>query len=142
MPALNFTLQSKIDKVSSGECSQTIRPKGKRIYRINDPLYLFKNQRTKHCRRLGESVCLKVIPVNFRLTDLFFDGSTICFSAIHPNTNYNWPLEWQDRLAKDDGFDSWNELSEFFIKTYKMKIDDNKPFEIIKWRDFKKESKA
>lgn len=136
MPALNFTLKSKINKVLSGECCQTIRPPRKYPIKKNDKLYLYTGMRTKQCIKLGEGVCSKVIPIKFALIDLFQDGTEIFFCIYHTKTGKPWPIEWIKELAKNDGFLNLQGFYKFFIKTYKLKIGDFKEFDIIKWRDF------
>lgn len=140
MPALNFTVF--IDKILSGEKTCTVRAKRKRPIKKGDKLYLYTGMRHKNCQKLGEAVCLGVISIDFRTTDIFFDGTEICFSTFHRGSKNPWPLEWQNKLALDDGFKNWEELSAYFIKSHKMKPDDIKLFDIIQWRDFQGEKDA
>lgn len=41
-------------------------------------------------------------------------------------------------LAKDDGFDGYEDFTSFFKDTYKLKPGDSKGMVIIKWKEFKK----
>lgn len=62
MPALSF-MKCWREKVLSGEKRQTIRVKGKRVYKVGDTLHLFTGMRTKYCERLGRSTCRRVYTV-------------------------------------------------------------------------------
>lgn len=139
MPALNFTVF--IDKILSGEKRQTIRPPRKHPIKLGDKLYLYTGMRHKNCQKLGEAVCKKIIPVVFNLTDLFEDNHEIYFNVSTMKDGPPWPLEWETKLAMDDGFKNKNEFAEFFIKAYKIEPGDSKIVEIIIWRDFHPTSK-
>jgi hypothetical protein len=135
MPALNFKVFT--DKILSGEKCQTIRVKRKYPIKRGDTLYLYKGMRTRKCRKLGEAICVKVIPVKFGLIDLFDDGAELSFAIYQKNSGKQWPLEWVRGLARDDGFDSVEEFSAFFIRNCKIKPNQSpKEFDIISWHAF------
>lgn len=129
MPALNFTLESKIAWILERQEGQTIRPVGKRIFRPRDKLYLYAHQRTKNCRKLGEAVCSEVVPVKF-----YCRCKMLAIIEGNPCPGYQ-------QFAVADGFKTWCELEQFFVTTYKLQTDDFLDMVIIKWRDFKPEAK-
>lgn len=125
MPALNFKKEFA-PKVESGEKRMSIRPIGKRRYRVGDMLFLYTGLRTKACRKLGEAVCAEVVPTimkmetNYLLKRINFYGERpTCIS-------YN-------KFVKADGFNNIEEFEEFFITQYKLKPGDIKEMIIIKW---------
>ncbi|GHU36815.1 hypothetical protein AGMMS50256_33930 [Betaproteobacteria bacterium] len=64
MTAYNFKKKFEADIVS-GKKRQTIRRLGKRRPpHVGERLYLFVGQRTAFCRRIMETVCTKVTPIN------------------------------------------------------------------------------
>lgn len=134
MPALNFTVFT--DKILSGEKSQTIRPQRKIPIKHGDKLYLYTGMRRKGCKKLGEAVCSKVIPVTLMLIDLFKDKTEIELFIFHRRSSHSFIYKMANQLALDDGFDGVKEFNNFFISTYKMKLGDRLKFDIIKWRDF------
>jgi len=117
MPALNY--QDRFaSKVESGEKRQTIRRVWKRPIKLGDTLYHYTGMRTKHCRKLRTAVCKFVEKI--RITD----------SNIQTEFNF---LAWRsvalNRFAHKDGFDSWEEMRDWFDKRYGL------PFEgvLITW---------
>jgi hypothetical protein len=97
---------------------QTIRAKRKdgRNPHVGDTLYLFVAQRTKGCRRLGETICKEVHQITIDWHGINIDGG--------------WLLnaDKQD-LAVADGFNDFYEMKEFFRKEHGL------PFEglLYKW---------
>ena len=121
MPAYNFK-ERHADDVESGKKLQTIRKKRKRPTVLGDIIYLYKGMRTKKCRKLGEGDCISV--QDFILySDKLFRIADIDIPA----------LPWGDglKLAKKDGFDTWEEFVNFFDKEYGLPFLDG---EIIRWR--------
>ena len=121
MPALNY--QGRFaPRVESGEKRQTIRPRRKREIKPGDTLYHYTGMRTKRCRKLGTAVCLRCQPItiNEHSMSIVVDDGTL---GIWPEGG---PLEW---LAHKDGFDSWEEMRDWFKKRYGL------PFEgvLITW---------
>lgn len=136
MPALNFKIF--IDKILSGEKRQTIRPSRKYPVKQGDKLYLYTGMRTKNCRKLGESICSKIIPISIKLVDIFGDGTDINLFIFHRRSNHSFIFKQAKKLALDDGFNDIDEFNNFFIDTYKIKVGDSKEFDIIKWIDFER----
>lgn len=137
MPALNFTVL--IDKVESGEKRHTIRKPRKNPIKPGDKLYHYTGMRHPGCRKLGEAICRKVLNIDFRLIDLFEDGTEEYFGVFYRGCKNSWTWKQEKKLAKDNGFDSWEDFKRFFIDTYKIKRGDVSPFDIIEWMNFVKE---
>lgn len=122
MPALNFK-QRFGPMVERGEKLQTIRKKRKYPIEEGDRLYHYTGQRTKSCRKLGESDCSKVTEIIIDLVDGFpiviLGGQALSRTTIRV-------------LARKDGFRNEFEFCQFFQDTY-----DETPFcgVLIKWED-------
>jgi len=124
MPALSFKAQFA-DAVERGEKRQTIRARRKRPFMVSDRLYLYTGMRTKACRKLGESTCTEVLPIE------------ICIRREHQCV-YGWVTvggnllsEYQIlQLAQADGFSSAAEFFKFFC-------EDAERFrgQLVKWGD-------
>ncbi len=69
MPAINFKAQFASD-VELGIKRQSIRPRGKRVYKVGDKLTLYTGQRTKACRKLGTAIISEVFDIDIVFTDL------------------------------------------------------------------------
>lgn len=134
MPVLNFTLESKIAWILERDEGQTIRPVGKRVYRVGDRLYLYAHQRSKNCRKLGETVCSEVVPITLKK-----HGSLIVIYDNLPQwtCRVGWPDKKKEQLELDDGFKNEKAFDSFFINTYKLKPGDSLEMVIIKWRGFR-----
>jgi len=121
MPAYNFQAW-KASRVESGELTQTIRKKRKRPTVLGDIIYLYFGMRTKKCRKLGEGDCISVQDFILYGRELF-KIADIDIPAI--------PWGDGDKLAKKDGFDTWEDFVNFFEKEYGLPFLDA---EIIRWR--------
>ena len=126
MPALNYQ-ERFAGKVESGEKRQTIRPKRKREIKPGDTLHHYTGMRTRHCRKLLVSKCRAVreirigwfeINIYGEYQDLHFRNESMCMPG-HTSSDY-LPLE---DFAKQDGFDSWGEMREWFQKRYGLPFD-------------------
>ncbi len=104
MPAINFTMF--IDKVESGEKTQTIRKHRKRPIMIGDTLQLFTGMRTKECRRLGTGRCTGVEPIIMHGQGVQYTALNLMISKFQP--------EALNHFAKRDGFDSWADMAAWF----------------------------
>lgn len=119
MPALNFQKQFA-DAVESGSKHQTIRLPRKRhpIY-VGCRLVLYTGQRTKYCKKLGETVCKSVerIVIESRYPLGIFVGVN--------QLSYKQARE----LAWKDGFNLIDDFINFFKLRYGL------PFQgvLIKW---------
>ncbi len=121
MPALNFQARFA-DPVETHAKRQTIRRVWKRPIKVGDTLYLYTGMRTKQCRKLRMVLCLdyRPITINEHSISLLTDLETL---EIWPE---GWSLKW---FARMDGFDSWEEMRDFFKERYGL------PFEgvLITW---------
>ena len=116
MPALNY--QGRFaPKVESGEKRQTIRRVWKRPIKPSDTLYHHTGMRTKRCRRLRVETCLDVRPITLHV------GHYVLTTGEYGG------VDTLDRFAREDGFDLWPEMREWFDKRYGL------PFEgvLITW---------
>lgn len=117
MPAINFKKQFAED-VESGKKHQTIRAKRKdgRNIRPGERLYLYTGQRTKGCRKLGESICASVQQITIDDYGINCDGQWLS----RPE---------REAMAIADGFNSFFELKKFFEREHGL------PFEglLYKW---------
>ncbi len=120
MPALNFQARFA-DAVETHEKRQTIRLVWKRPIKPGVMLYLYTGMRTKHCRMLRTAACLSVRPVTIDVAHYVFAHTMVA-------GKYGG-YDHLNRFAKQDGFDSWKEMRDWFDKRYGL------PFEgvLITW---------
>ena len=109
MVAYNFQKQFA-DVVERGEKTQTIRaPRKNGHAKVGDNLQLYYGMRTKQCRKLRDAVCTKCL--NVTITRDFVrlsGGDRITMSNSHALI----------RFASDDGFDSWQQMRDWFDDKY------------------------
>ncbi len=121
MALIGFQKQFAPD-VECGIKTQTIRALRKNRIKVGEILYLYGSLRTKQTRKLNEVVCQSVDEVRI----------TVRLVTVKDNegkfTHYNC-LEYLDQFAKDDGFEGWNEMVEWFTDNHGL------PFTgvLIKW---------
>ena len=115
MPALNFKKQFA-PKVESGEKRQTIRVIRKNPFKVGDSLYLYTGMRTRYCRKLGEAKVSEIQAVKITTRNIRINGVLL-------------PVHESEKIAKDDGFDSFFDMMYWFFHTHGL------PFEgqLIKW---------
>jgi ASC-1-like (ASCH) protein len=117
VPALSFKKEF-VDAVKNGTKTQTIRATRKRPIKVGDTLYLYTGMRTKNCKKLKEVICKSV-------QDIFINEAGITLS------DDEFPLRYyvSERLALDDGFNSFTELFCFIESNHVI------PFkgQLIKW---------
>lgn len=118
MPALNFQKQFA-DDVESGLKRQTIRLVRKHPIIKGNTLFLYTGQRTKYCKKLGETVCKSV--------EQFVIESS-CPIRVFVGINELSRGEVQ-RLAHADGFSTLDDFINFF------RLRHGLPFQgvLIKW---------
>ena len=121
MPALNYQ-ERFAPKVESGEKRNTIRPRRKREIKPGDTLYHYTGMRTKRCRKLRTAVCLSV-------TKTTIASDHVSKYALKEFGLFIWVPAQLKRFAREDGFDSWKEMRDWFDKKYGL------PFEgvLITW---------
>ena len=115
MPSFSFSVF--LDKVKSGEKTQTIRTIRKNMPKVGQTAYLYKGMRTKNCEKLGEGTITDVIKMKFEKND-------VCVYPIFYGTD-----EHPDEIARKDGFENSEEMCKWFDKMYKLPMD----FIIVRW---------
>lgn len=117
MPGLNYQWYFG-ELVAMRVKPHTIRPYGKRPYKIGDALHHFTGMRTKHCRRIGFDLCTSVRRIT--ITD-----ETVMIAC--PSCLFMVPP--LDRFARADGFQSWEDMRAWFSDRYGL------PFlgQLIQW---------
>lgn len=120
MPAYNFKLKF-VSAVVDGSKKQTIRKRRKYPTRAGMMLQLYTGQRTKQCKLLLESECLKVLPVKIYpdVHIVFLDGKQLMFHEAQ-------------EFAKADGFKNLYDFLDFF-RQYPPEVRENE-LEVIYWR--------
>jgi hypothetical protein len=111
--------------VESGEKRQTIRRKGKRVYKVGDRLTAYTGLRTKVCRKLGEFKIKTVWEMKFSKDGADFVGGPGAIRSTYPNPPFN-------DLALRNGFNSFDNLKKWFYEQYgeDMYKDD---YQVIRW---------
>lgn len=106
MPALNFRKEFA-GMVASGSKRQTIRKlrKDGRDPKPGQTLYLFTQQRTTKCQRLGEAICTESTSIIIDYGKVYLD----CMPLVEFETL---------ALAIADGFQTRKEFQDFFDKYY------------------------
>lgn len=104
MPALNFQKRFA-PGVEDGSKPQSIRANRKRPFKAGDRLVFYTGQRTKYCRKLGESVCTEAFDIEI--------GYGYGFWRVRVNYRMLDLVEIAD-LARADGFQSVNDFFAFF----------------------------
>ncbi len=114
MPALNFQERfaesvklGLIDRHAPSAKTCSIRPERKRPIKPKDSLYLFVNQRTKKCERLGQSICDYVSRLRIDRDGIFF----LDYCS-------HWLKFTDDSIAILDGFQDWFEMRDWFEQRY------------------------
>ena len=106
MVALNFQRQFAA-RIARGAKVQTIRAprRGGRDPQPKDRLQLYTGMRTKACRKIGDAVCLNVVPIEIHAERIVLGHGAARSTLEGPY------LEWFARL---DGFESWAACRAFF----------------------------
>lgn len=133
MPIISYTKEIYAQKFKDEMplFNQTIRPAGKRVYKVGQILYHYTGPYRKGERvKIGESVVSEVVPIRIGL-------GSINFSILREGV-YLSGKEIAE-IAIDDGFKHANQMILFFISTYNIKPGDGNEFTIVKWRDFVRE---
>ena len=104
MPLLNYKKQFA-PLVESGEKRQTIRAMRKRPFNPGDRLYHYTGLRTRSCRKLLESDCISADKI-----DIIPHG-TVFINDLRRTGS-------MEEFAAADGFDTWEDMLEFFERTH------------------------
>jgi len=115
MPAYNFKKEFVV-KLLDGDKIQTIRKKRKYPTKIGDTLYLYTGLRSKDSRLLRTVKCSSMADVVIDRDGVRFDGM-----MLHPLS--------AERLAVDDGFDTLEEMMDFFERVHGLPFEG----EVIFW---------
>ncbi len=110
MPALNFQEQFVTQVVFGGK-RQTIRPERKRPIKPGDTLHLYTGMRAKRCRKLRMASCLDVRPITL------YAGHYVLTVGGYGG------FDTLNRFARKDGFDSWEEMRDWFDKRYGLPLE-------------------
>jgi hypothetical protein len=125
MPLIGFKKQFA-EAVKSGVKSQSIRPIGNRKYKVGDTLFAYSGLRTKYCKKLGEFKITEVGNLYF-----FFEQDSLLFPVVNGNALHSTERE---KFAKQDGFDSWMEMRDWFVKEYGIEgLAHEATFRVIRW---------
>lgn len=92
--------------------SQTIRNFRKYPIKKGERLYHYFGMRTKHCKKLGESVASRVSPI-----EITTRGITI-FAKNHSYHQRIWRKIDKDKFAYADGFSDWSEMKQWWMSTH------------------------
>ena len=131
---VNFTVF--VDKILSGEKSQTIRKSGGKWENIKsgDKLTLYAGLRTNECLKLGEAEVESVTYIEIRQQD----KKDVYSIKYEDNSNssawYKLPKKELQKLAKADGFENVDDFFDFFKNYYGEEFKGK----IIKWTNFRK----
>ncbi len=113
MPAYNFTKRFS-PAVESGDKTQTIRATDKKAL-PGQAAHLFTGQRTKACRRLGLGTLISVSPIEIGRHACGEPYAVLNPSSLRPTHLVHFDL---DRFAKADGFQTGEEMVEWFAAQY------------------------
>ena len=107
MVSISFSIFK--EKILNDTKKQTIRKPRKYPIKVGDKLQLYWKLRTKETEFLKEAICKEI--TNIKLSDILFD----------------------EKIAKDDGFDNVLEMQNFFFSRYPNSYERDCGFVIIKW---------
>lgn len=114
MPAYNFSSRF-VPSVESGLKTQTIR-RWDRGARRGATAYLYTGQRTKACRKLGKGIVIDVLPIEIGRHASGEPYAVITESGKQIHLAHND----LDALAVDDGFETGEEMAEWFAAQHKL----------------------
>jgi hypothetical protein len=114
MVAINFS-ERFAGAVERGEKRQTIRREAR--CKPGDQLQLYTGQRTKHCRKLRDAVCLDVAPISITRGTLTVNGSV-------------YMSDTAAAFARADGFSDYDDMWNWFYSQYKQTLFTG---HVIKW---------
>ncbi len=121
MPLLGFSVFK--EKIQDGSKRQTIRKKRKQPIKVGDTLYLYWHTRQKDCEKLGEATCKEAFYVGFNYGSL---------EVIAEEYELIDSMPQLDEFAKQDGFESYRAMWDWFSKTYPDAIYET-CFQVIRW---------
>lgn len=111
MPLIGFQMKFK-ESIKSGKKKQTIRQPRKRPFKVGDKLYMYTGVRTKKMKKIAEHVVRAVSSIIICKEGYALLGyKKIIFTCDMKDLN---------RLAIKDGFQTWDDLVEWFDKKYEL----------------------
>jgi hypothetical protein len=114
MPAYNFSPEFA-DDVEHRRKTQTIRMTDKGA-KVGDPVFLYTGQRTKQSRSLGTSTLVDIISIQLNDNSAILDGDFIYHESV------------LNLLARSDGFENYQSMTEWFRKKYNLESLTKTPF--------------
>lgn len=130
MPALSFKPEF-VPAIDAGEKRRTIRKVRKAGNpEPGHPLQLYTGMRTKDCEKIRDAVCTRVRPVKIDHMGVVLDGKRLIAGHEPGYVGRGDPEAYDGDFARADGFDSFQDMADFFEKQYGL------PFEgqLIEWR--------
>jgi len=127
MPLIGFTVFK--EKIQNLEKRQTIRKLRKYPIKVGDTLYLYWKLRTKQCEKLGHAFCVDEYRISMSI-----DQNNLCVLLDQKCFGCGWRrLNFKElwKLATDDGFESIDEMKDWFKKTHSNL--DGEEFQVIRW---------
>jgi hypothetical protein len=131
MVALNFRAQFA-DDVEEGRKKRSIRAPRKdgRDPKKGDALQLYTGMRQKGCRKLVDSVCINVRPVEIDHTGVILDGKHLIAGHAPAYAGCPDPDFYDGDFALADGFDNFEAMANFFKETHGLPFRGN----LIEWK--------
>lgn len=111
--------------IETGRKRQTIRADRKRHARPSEELQLYTGMRTRNCRLVGRATCLHVAPIA-----LLLDADEVRLTSVNIVN-----AGGLDAFARDDGFDDWSALKQFWAEQHPGQSHFNGVF--IAWGDLR-----
>lgn len=132
MVALNFKAEFA-DDVEEGRKRRSIRAPRKdgRDPKKGDQLQLYTGMRQPGCRKLGDSVCARVRPVEIDHTGVKIDGRVLYAGDAPAYQGGPDPESYDGDFARADGFDSFQDMREWFQAQHGLPFTGN----LIEWSD-------
>jgi hypothetical protein len=130
MVALNFKAQFA-DDVEDGRKRRSIRAPRKdgRDPKKGDRLQLYTGMRQKGCRKLGDSLCVRIRSVEIDHMGIKLDGRQLYAGDAPAYQGGPDPERYEGDFARADGFDSFPEMVEFFEREHGLPFKGN----LIEW---------
>ncbi len=133
MAILSFN-KKFVPEIVSGRKRQTIRGFRKFPIKCDEKIYLYTGLRTKLSMKIGEAICCES-----RMIEITDNEIRLYDSTDRPPIVFNKENRRINEFAQKDGFKDWNEMREWWIKTYKLPPYQSMLFTgtLIEWKDFK-----
>jgi hypothetical protein len=116
--------------IIAGTKRQTIRADRRRHARPGEEVQLYTGMRTKSCRLIGRATCDSVVPIrlDFMGWGAIEVGGHVGLTGAHH----------LDGFARDDGFESWEELKQFWSVAHPVAYAAGAFSGVrVRWKDFR-----